>query len=326
MQIYALDIGGSSIKSAIIKVNDSGWKIIEKFPPAILPSRNFADVKKLALDLIRQASDSAERIGISTKGSVNRDGRVRTSFFKGYDGVSWREIIQKEIPDLKKSISVTVANDGHASAWAEYNSYQEKLLPHLHLVVGTGVGGGVICEDGRLMFGISGQAGYIGHIKVSDNSKDICDCGARGCVQTLASSLAIISHYNKLGQSKLSLDDKAFRELTEYAQSGEENAAQAFKTAGYFLGLAIGNTMNVVNPAIVTVGGGVILASEKIQNNRKDVGKGGGKGYGIFLAAISKGIQETAHPRVYENTKISTAATGNDGGIIGAALLAAKNI
>jgi glucokinase len=315
MLIYALDIGGSSIKHATVDVNTVGEHIVSRFPSITLPSGEFADLLPLVLGSVHSALECSDvmiqAIGISTTGSVDAMGTVVSAgFFNGYKNVSWSSIIKERFPQIQR---VTTINDGRASAWAEYCSNSTPVRSHIHAVVGTGVGGGIV-HNGELVLGDSGQAGYIGHIKITPNSTPLCSCGSEGCVETLAAAPAIVRHFNANSQLSIDPGNTALESVTKRAQAGDNAALDAFRTSGNWLGLALGNAMNVLNPTVVTVGGGVLLASESIYSN----GDGG-----PYLDAVSAGIARAAHRRVTASATLRAARVGNDGGIIGAARLAA---
>ncbi len=312
--ILAIDIGGSSVKSCILSCNPESFEINIRYPAVKLPSNDFSDLNEIVCELVSKALmdvTDISAIGISTTGSVDNQGTVVSAgHFNGYVNVSWKEVLMSAHNSIEE---VVVLNDGRASAWAEYEANAEKVSSHVHVVVGTGVGGGLIYKD-ELLQGDSGQAGYIGHLKISSGKTAVCSCGNMGCVEALAAAPAISGHYNSLEKEESST---SFEDVVNLASDNNPNAIQAIELGGYYLGVGLGNAMNVLNPSQVTVGGGVMVASEKVLD--KD-------GQEVYFSAISKGIKFAAHKRVFAAIKFRKARYGNDGGMIGAALLTYRKI
>lgn len=312
MLVYALDIGGSSVKHGLVEVTTKKASVVEPFPTIILPSVDFADLEAVILKAFETTlarERSVRRIGISTTGSVDASGIVVSAgHFKGYQNISWSHFIKTRFEQIEH---VAIVNDGRASAWAEFSADPAGARSHIHVVVGTGVGGGIVCNR-ELILGDSGQAGYIGHIKITRAVTPKCSCGSQGCVETLASAPAIVRYFNERSPSTVEPGPEALNSLTNEARSGNEIAIAAFNTAGHWLGLALGNAMNVLNPSVVSVGGGALLASESIHST----GDGG-----PFLRSVSIGMVEAAHRRVSASAQLRLARFGNHGGMIGAALL-----
>jgi glucokinase len=174
--------------------------------------------------------------------------------------------------------------------------------------------GGIVYE-GDLLQGESGQAGYVGHIKITFDETAICSCGKMGCVETLASGPAIVRRFNAASGYREGDGAIGLSSVCEFARRGNVTACSAFAEAGYFLGVGVGNAMDVLNPSVVTVGGGVILASESIEAS----GDGG-----PYFRAVAEGIQAAAHKRAAATANVRQSIYGNDGGMIGVALIAPR--
>ena len=163
--------------------------------------------------------------------------------------------------------------------------------------------------------GDSGQAGYIGHIKITQEETAICSCGSTGCVEVLASAKAIVRHYNRLENASLDPDGSGFETVRNKANNSDVAAREAFRLGGYWLGIGLGDAMNVLNPSTVTIGGGVLEASSTLGASQDD---------DPYLNGVLEGAARAAHRRVFASAHLCRAEFGNDGGLIGAALLAAE--
>lgn len=309
MLVYALDIGGSSIKHGLVNIEGSGGTKVQNGKTVHLPSNKFDDLKLEVLKIVAKAiieNRGLTTIGISTTGSVDTKGIVVSAgHFEGYMQVSWEKIIRDKHPEITR---VTTANDGRASTWGEYISFSEKHKSHIHVVVGTGVGGGLVYNE-ELLLGDSGQAGYIGHIKISPNKTITCSCGKTGCVESLASASAIVNHLMDItGDDSV----KDFNSVLNLAMNGDDKAIEAIKIGGYWLGIGIGNAMNILNPSAATIGGGVLAGANELAAKIDD---------DIYFKSVIEGIKYASHRRVFASCDIRKALHGNDGGMIGAAYL-----
>jgi glucokinase len=303
--IYALDIGGSSIKHALVEPKAPWPRIINTFTPVKLHSNRFDELEGSVIASVRAVlaeHRNLTTIGISTTGTVAHDGVVtRAGHFEHYANVSWDHILRVRFPQLTH---VVTENDGKASAWAEFVASGGGESTFVHFVVGTGIGGGIVVLK-RPIYGSTGHAGYVGHIKVTDDPTRICSCTRHGCVETVASASAIVRAYR--GDAPMRLEDVAAA-----ARRGDAAAISAFERAGEWLGTAMGALINILNPAIVTIGGGVVVAADDIA----------GAGTNIFIEAARAGADLVAHPGALLNTTISAAQFGNDGGLLGVAMIA----
>lgn len=180
------------------------------------------------------------------------------------------------------------------------------------LTLGTGVGGGLIV-GGNLVHGRSGMAGELGHVTVEPDGPR-CDCGAHGCLESYASASGLRGLVEKrLGLragAKLPADlvdsenNFSVRRLTALARRGDSMALEAFGVAGHYLGIAIASFLNIFNPDLVVIGGGVAGA---LPYMRKPM-----------LAQV----RIRAFAAVARQVKIVRAALGAHGGVVGAAYAA----
>lgn len=307
-KIVTLDIGASSIKAGIVTKKGFYYDTITDEERVQLDTNEFSELKTKVIEICRAKFEQGadQIVGISTAGSVDNNGIVISAGnFKNYCNVYWQDILS-EI--FGATIAETV-NDGRASAWGEYITSNESANTHVHVVVGTGIGGGVI-HNGDLLKGDSGQAGYIGHIKVTPLDTPICSCGKMGCVESLASARGIAAIYSKEVGGEHSFDGML-------KNADTHNLVKAFIRGGYWLGVALGNVMNVLNPQCVTIGGGVILAVQEVMNSYNIISN-------PYLEGVREGVHYASHRRVEATGKIMCGVLGNSAGMIGAANLVAK--
>jgi glucokinase len=311
MIVHSLDIGGSSIKSGIMRV--AGNWAVPLGPVRSIPvmTRSFSAYKQAVLSEI--ASGQASRpapvaVAISTTGQLSADGTVLNSgLIQGYTGVSWSRVLAGSFGRLP----ITIVTDGQASALAEYYANGAKD-PHVHAVIGTGVGGGIV-SGGEPVPLAEEAGGRFGHIKVAAGSELPCSCGSRGCCETLAAAAAIV----RLGNSEAPAAEGplTLRQIAEKARAGDQLALGAFEGSGYWLGAALGTVMRTLTPACITIGGGVILASQLAGPGQADP----------YLAGVKRGLRAACPDQAARAIPVRSGKLANDAGVIGAAILARKH-
>ena len=313
MKIIAIDIGGSSIKSCLAKSVEDCVELILPVKTSPLLTKQISEIKEIIINLCKEylKAGADPIIGISTAGSVDPNQVViKAGNFVDYVNTDWAEILKKEFPEA----SITTANDGRSSAWGEYLSQEIKPTTHIHAVIGTGVGGGIV-HKGELLLGESGQAGYIGHIKVLTSSNRVCGCGSTGCVETLASARAVVLAYYEISEGEGLPEGLDFRQLINSFDKDPDNITKALEQSGYWLGIALGNIMDALNPKQITLGGGAMVATESLI-------KDGHIDYNPYLRGVNRGIAYAAHSRVCAACDVKIGVLGNNAGLIGVSNLA----
>ena len=181
--------------------------------------------------------------------------------------------------------------------------------------MGTGVGGGIIA-NGELLHGVAGSGGELGHVTVDPVNGYLCTCGKRGCLETVASATGVVRVARDMaeefaGDSKLkeTLDDGdeiSSKIVFDLAKEGDRLALMIVDRVSFYLGLALANVGNLLNPKFIVIGGGVSAAGE------------------FLLTRVDKYFKENTFPNVRETTSLRLATLGNTAGVIGAASLALK--
>jgi glucokinase len=211
-------------------------------------------------------------------------------------------------------LPVFVDNDGNAAAIAEHRAGAARGASEaIVLTIGTGIGGGLIL-NGEPYRGAFGAAAELGHIVIDFNGpKCQGNCPNHGCVEAFASGTALAREARRLAaerpESGLARAQRAGRELagplvTELAHDGDRAAIEAIELIGSRLGIAIGSLVNIFNPQVVVIGGGVIAAGE------------------LLMAPVRAVVAERTLPAVRDGLRIVAARFGVEAGMIGAAALA----
>jgi glucokinase len=218
--------------------------------------------------------------------------------------------LKKEI-EPRIGLPLTIENDGNAAAWGEFRFGAGREVDHLVFVtLGTGIGGGVITH-GILMRGAQGSGGELGHVTVHATGPR-CACGNHGCLEALASGTAIGRRGREVASERpdsalgrLAVERKVLGEdVTELAQKGDEAALSVLEETGTWLGIGLAGFVNVFNPEVVAIGGGVAKAGE------------------LILEAARREVHLRARPPSRDLAEIKVASLGPESGVLGAAALA----
>lgn len=174
----------------------------------------------------------------------------------------------------------------------------------LCLVVSTGVGAGLVL-NGSMRHGLTGNAGHLGHISI-DFDGETCPCGARGCLEALASGTAITRHALALGrQAPLTADAAG---VAAAARTGEAAAIAAFDRAARALAADIAATAVLIEIDIAVVGGGAAQSGE------------------VFFERLARHLRCYAAVPFLRELRVVPAELGPDAGLVGAAVLASAGI
>jgi glucokinase len=216
------------------------------------------------------------------------------------------------VPALEQALDrpVLLENDANAAALGEmWQGAARGCQTIICITLGTGVGGGIIL-DGKLWRGVDGTAGEIGHTSVEPFGGVKCKCGNVGCLEVYSSATAIVRMAREmLAQYPSCLlhsiagnltSEKIFRAATE----GDQLALEVFRRAGTYLGIAMANLVNIFNPEMIVVGGGVSAA------------------WDLFAQHARAEVMKRAFPVPARRCQIVRAECGDDAGLLGAAWLA----
>ncbi|THA23504.1 ROK family protein [Streptomyces sp. RKND-216] len=297
--VAALDIGGTKIAGALVDGDGALFaRVLRPTPAQESGERVMAAVSEV-LDHLAASPlwPRVDAVGIGSAGPVDaRNGTVSPVNIPG-----WRD--HPLVDGVRRStgpLPVTLVGDGVAMTAAEHlvgaaRGHRSALC----MVVSTGVGGGLVL-DGRLHPGPTGNAGHIGHISVALDGES-CPCGARGCVERLASGTAIARHARAGGWRPRPGQDAGAAGVAAAAREGDPVATAAYTRAARALAAAISATAALVEIEVAVIGGGVAGAGE------------------VLFAPLRAALEDFARLSFVRGLTVVPAATGTDAGLIGAA-------
>lgn len=274
-----IDLGGTNIQGAS---GTPHGNIIQrgKIPTqaALGAETVIDDIAQLIFDLAQGREIKA--VGMGVPGLLDLEKGV--CVFSG--NLNWRDIPVVSLLSAKVGAPVFMDNDVRVAALGELAQGKARdCQDFIYLTVGTGIGSGIFIA-GELLRGSHGVAGEVGHM-VLDPQGPACTCGSRGCLEALASATAIAregraaaasSPESLLNQLATNPQDIDAALVFQAAGQGDATATQVVDTAMNWLGVGIASLVNIFNPRLVVIGGGVALAGEKLLAPvRNQVGKYG---------------------------------------------------
>ncbi|WP_432585883.1 ROK family protein [Streptomyces sp. HD1123-B1] len=302
--IAALDIGGTKIAGALV---DGGGTPVVRARRATPAREAGATVLREVTAVLRELAATEHwarvaAVGIGSAGPV--DASVGTVSPVNIPG--WRDFpLVAGVRETTGDLPVTLVGDGVAMTAAEHwQGAARGRSAALCMVVSTGVGGGLVL-GGRLHPGPTGNAGHIGHISV-DLDGDPCPCGARGCVERIASGPNIARRALDGGWRPGSDGDTTAEAVAVAARAGDPVARGSFARAAQALAAGIAATAALVEIEVAVVGGGVAGAGE------------------VLFAPLRRALRSYATLSYVQGLEVVPAQMGNDAGLVGAAAAAAQ--
>ena len=303
-----VDVGGTSTKAALV---DRTGKILERTQR---PTETQAGTKGIieVVERLIEAAPSLDAetvaVGIGAAGFVDAEsGSVTFSPNLVYDDPQIADAVSS-----RSGLPTMVDNDANAAAWGERAFGTGKGSDHLALLtLGTGIGSGFIIE-GRLLRGATGAAAELGHM-VIDPDGPPCPCGLRGCFEQFASGSAIARSARAAVRDEPGSLVVAFagdieqitaEHVARAASEYDETATAVLRSAGKALGIGLSNVVNLFDPKLIVLGGGVVRAGEPLLGPARDE------------------LARRTNAQRRRPMRLDVTVLGNDAGILGAAALA----
>ena len=307
-----IDIGGTNSKIGILNSNGDILKSTSIKTESIegvdyTINKIWASVLELAdeLDITR---DLIKGIGMGIPGPVIDQKKV--GFFANFP---WEKNINiSEKMEEISGIKTRLDNDVNVIALGETlygagKGYSKSVT----IALGTGVGGGIFI-DGKLISGATGAGGEIGHMKLEKEGK-VCGCGQKGCFEAYASATGVIRE--ALSRLQINKNNELYRlidgdlnkleakHVFDAAKKGDKFSLEIVDYVSEYLAMGIGNVLNIINPEVIILSGGVALAGD------------------ILLDKVKEKLPNYALGITIENLQIKLGQLGNDAGIKGASAL-----
>lgn len=315
MYNIGIDLGGTNIAIGIV---DENYNIVlkDKVPtkterPTSAIMDDMANLCKSLVERLNLTFEDIGSAGIATPGAVDiANGVVRYSPNIKMENYPIAQELKNRIP-VK---NVFVENDANAAALAEAKAGAGKGLDDVVMItLGTGVGGGIVI-GGKLYSGFNYAGAELGHTVIEFGGRQ-CNCGRKGCFEAYSSATGLINMTKeKLAETKDTImwemvdgdiNNTSGRTAFDASRKGDKAGKEVVDMYIGYLACGIANIINIFQPEVLCIGGGVCGEGDYLLNPLKELIKQNSYGY----------------ERQAKNTELKIAKLGNDAGIIGAASL-----
>ena len=305
----AVDLGGTNVRAALVDGDGTIRHLVSRptlgneGPEAVLDR-----VAALVGEVVAHENPGPDvAVGVIAPGTIDPDTGI---IYFGPNIRDWHDIHLRDVLAKSLNRTVVIANDANAAALGEARFGSSTLVQHLiYIGLGTGVGGGVI-SHGKLITGKRSFGGELGHVTIDPNGPR-CSCGGIGCVESFVGGWAIARDGQLLVQS---LRSETLRRLADRgpvtpemvsraASAGDPAATAIFDRAGRALAVALGGLINIFNPEVIVIGGGLSNAGE------------------LILGPLRQALPSYTLPSIFEEVTIRRSSLDLNTGIYGAAAL-----
>jgi glucokinase len=315
--VVGVDLGGTKILAGVFDLQ------LECKGRARVSTKADRDADEVIERIARCVKDAVDEcdlefkqikaVGIGAPGAVNPEtGRVIFA-----PNLEWEDVPLKKELEKHLDLPVFLENDCNVCTLGVHEVELKGKPRHLvGVFLGTGIGGGLIL-DGQLYSGFNRTAGEIGHMVLEVNGPK-CGCGNKGCFEALASRTAIFRRIQsavKEGQETVltemlgpQLEDLRSGDLRKAIKRGDKFVEHVVEEAAEYTGVAVANLINIFNPEVVVIGGGLMEQLE-----------------GEMMAIIVETAMDYAMPGTTKGIEIIASKLGDDAGITGGAVLARRN-
>jgi glucokinase len=310
------DLGGTKMLAVVL---DEKYNVIAKAKKKTKgykgAKEGIARIKATVNEALERAEitpDKLTGIGVAAPGPLNH----KKGILENPTNLRWGNVKLKDILEDEFKCKVKLVNDVDAGVYGEYRFGAGKGARSLIGVFpGTGIGGGCVYE-GTLIEGKESPCMEIGHIVVQPNGR-LCGCGNRGCLETVASRLAISSELamvayrgdapNLLAESGTDISKMGSGAIARSIKAGDCVVESVVKNAASWLGVGLTTVINLIYPDVVVLGGGLVEAMPE-----------------LVMEGVKKSVKEYAFSNYGENVTIKAAECGDYASVYGAAALLDK--
>lgn len=312
--VIGIDLGGTNIRTAVVDrtggiiAHDHRETLANEGPRAVIS--RMIEAARMVMAQAGVARCQVAEVGVGSPGPLDIEAGVALSppNLPGWDRVPLRQLIEEGL-----GIPTTLENDANAAALGEHRFGAGRGVDHMiYVTVSTGIGGGLIL-GGELYHGATGMAGEIGHITILPHGP-LCGCGNRGCLEALASGSAIarrareiVAHGVPTRIADLAggdLDLITARLVADAAREGDVEAEGILSEAMDYLGTGLASLVNLFNPQLVVIGGGLAHIGEWL------------------FGPVRRAIKRRAFPAQAQAVRVVPAELGDHVGVLGAAAVA----
>lgn len=314
--IIGMDIGGTKMMALVL---DHEFNVVGRCKKKSKSAKREEPAEVRIARVIREAMEDAhvdtiQGIGVGSPGPLD----PVTGVIVDTPNLGWKDFPLAQMLADEFGVAAAVDNDVNMGTYGEWHFGEVRDCEDVvGIFPGTGIGGGIIINN-RLLHGFSGAAGEVGHMTI-DVDGPYCGCGKRGCLEALASRVAIASQIAAaaaredapyiLEKCGTDLANMRSSVIAEAIASGETVVEGIVRKAAYYVGVAVGNLINILSPEAVVLGGGLVEAMED-----------------LYLDEVKRAVKEHAMPFLRKDVRIVPARLGDDAVALGAGKLIAEKL
>ncbi|MDH4367392.1 MAG: ROK family protein [Dehalococcoidia bacterium] len=313
-----IDLGGSKILTAIVDTQGGMLSSDESVTPA---TKGLEAIIQSVVDSAHNALQRAGvtmpeicAIGVGAAGISNPEAGI---LFSSPNLPRLRNVLLRDIMQERLGKRTFLINDADAAALGEFHFGAAKGVDDfIYITLSTGIGGGIVI-DGKIHTGAIGAAGEVGHMTIDDDGP-VCNCGNRGCWETLASGTALAREARKriekgartsiLEYAEGDVEKLTPQAIHSAAQQGDSVAKELIAWTGYYVGVGLANLINIFNPELIVIGGGL-----------SNIGD-------MLLKPAFKVAGERAFKEAFQAVRFASAGLGGNSGVLGAAVFALQEM
>lgn len=305
--LLVFDCGITSVQLAVItmklEIIQSEFQLIDltRGPDAVVPELLAAMRRLLDATGIRFTRTVAV-VGLPARIDYRNGSPVRPATMPLWDGFPIA-------PQIKEAFGcdVIVENDANLRGLGESRALPPDQSPLLSVKMGTGIGAGLITEDGLIHRGSAGASGEMGHMTLRSAPPTTCSCGNVGCLEAVASTPVLLARYRAEAAPGVAVPQSG-QELAHLVLANDELAVSIIRDAAGYLGEAIAHMVNIFNPARVVISGVTASASDDL------------------LAMVRSMVYQHARPLATRNLQVAFSSIGHKAGLAGATVLGVEHL
>jgi glucokinase len=306
--VVGVDIGGTNIRAAL--TDRTGGILQEARRPSLAdgpPGETLANIRAAVEEVLAaQGAREVVGIGIGLPGIMDSETGV---VFWSPNFPAWRDVAVPPSVGEPLGLATYILNDARCAALGELQFGAGRGACHMVMItLGTGIGGAFVV-DGRLLLGPNGSIGEVGHQTI-DPSGPRCGCGNFGCWEQWCARDAIIERALRLIQRGRATSLLATEEeitparIADAAAAGDALALEVIEETAFYIGVGVANLINMLNPEVFVIGGGIALAGE------------------VLFEPVRRTVRARAVALQQQTARIVPAELGDNAGVMGGVVLA----
>ena len=257
-----VDVGGTDIKFGLFDANGT---LLEQWKKKTQIGEGL--IKDIAEEVTNKVGNNKLLgVGLGVPGPVQDDGFVSACVNLGLRNINFQTELSKFLGD----VPIAATNDANAAAlgemwWGAGQGYKNLVM----VTLGTGVGGGLVL-NGKVLNGLRGVAGEIGHITVNPEEPELCNCGGRGCLEQYSSATGVVTQMKRAlakaqNPEECSLygrEDFTAKDVVDAAKDGDALALETVEYCMEILGKTLTDISQIIDPELYVIGGGLSNAGD----------------------------------------------------------------